>query len=154
MAPDLLERLNTYHDEVQGQVDAIAEERRGAARYDRWYGRMRRGSPATVAGVTVGFMLVPFLLGGFLWGLVSLLGEQTVGRWMPYLPAPLFGMVFLVLPPGRRGCTRDRGGDGPSWASNRLLWPARVAGRSARSSPACRPRRASSAVRPCFRRNP
>ncbi len=95
--PDLIARLDEYEEEVRDQRLAAAIERRQAQRYDVWYGRMRRGSPRTVAAMTLGFMLLPTGVGFALWGLVSLMGEEAVGHLMPYVPIPLMGLVFLFL---------------------------------------------------------
>jgi hypothetical protein len=94
---DLLARLDEYQGKVQDQRRATAGERLQAARYDVWYGRMRRGSPLTVAAVTLSFMILPTGVGLALWGLVTLMGEEAVGHLMPYVPIPLMGLVFLFL---------------------------------------------------------
>lgn len=94
---DLLARLDEYQGQVRSHVDAAADERRQTARYDAWYARMRRGSPATVAAMTLTFMLLPAGLGFAMWGLVALFGQETVGRFMPYVPIPLMGLVFALM---------------------------------------------------------
>lgn len=92
--PAVLERLDDYRGKVERKVDAIAGERRQVARYDAWYGRMRRGSPATVLALTVGFMLFPTLVGLLMWGVVTLLGDAAEDL-MPYVPIPLT-LLFLT----------------------------------------------------------
>ncbi len=95
--PDLLARLDDYRGRVARNLDAAAGERKQAARYDAWYGRMRRGSPKVVFAMTAGFMAIPTLVGLVLWGLVSLLGQEATERLMPYVPIPLMLLVFGSL---------------------------------------------------------
>jgi hypothetical protein len=93
---ELLTRLDGYRERILDQVDAIADERRQAERYDAWYGRMRRGSPRLVLAMTVIFMLVPTLFGLAMWALVSLFGPAAEGL-MPLLPIPLMLTVFAAI---------------------------------------------------------
>ncbi len=92
--PALLARLEAYRDQVERRVDAIDDERRKTARYDAWYGRMRRGSPATVLALTFGSMIVPSGVGFLLWGVVSLFGDAGQ-KLMPFMPIPLT-LFFLA----------------------------------------------------------
>ncbi len=94
---DLLTRLDEYQSRIAARRQEAAADKRTAAGWDRWYGRMRKGTPATVAAVTVSFMLLPTLIGFALWGVVTLLGHDLAERLMPYVPIPLMGMVFLFL---------------------------------------------------------
>lgn len=94
---DLVARLDEYQSRVAARRQEAAADRRTTAGWDRWYGRMRKGTPATVAAVTVTFMLLPTLIGFALWGLVTLLGHEVTERLMPYVPIPLMALVFLSL---------------------------------------------------------
>jgi len=97
VARDLIDRLEAFRGRLDAHAEVIAEERRQTARFDAWYGRMRKGSPAVVLLFTAAFMLGPMLIGFVLWGLVALIGQEATDRLVPFVPIPLMLLVFASL---------------------------------------------------------